>query len=62
MAYNCKVVDYPKGQHVSIYSRASSEISPDLHSYLADLVKVKEYEEGLKNQMIEILDNRYPGE
>ena len=25
MAYNCKVVDYQKGQHVSIYSRAISE-------------------------------------
>ena len=42
--------------------KSLKEISPDLHSYLADLVKVKEYEEGLKNQMIEILDNRYPGE
>lgn len=42
--------------------KSLKEISPDLNSYLTDLVKVLECEEDLKNQMIAILDNTYLGE
>lgn len=41
--------------------KSLKEISPDLHSYLTDTVKVLECEEDLKNQMIAIRDSIYTG-
>lgn len=39
--------------------KSLEEISPNLHSYLTDVVKVLECEEDLKNQMIAIIKNTY---